>query len=110
MGINIIDVEDVARSYSGSKKGRVGERSFRNKNITVHDYIKLIAEMQRKTAVSQIIVKLALAVGHLFELALHNKKTSGCHGQRSKDRQMTEWYDCQAVNEPAASNIYWYNH
>ena len=38
-GINIIDVEDVARGHIlAAKKGRVGERYlFGNRNITVYD-------------------------------------------------------------------------
>jgi len=103
-GINIIDVEDVARGHIlAAKKGRVGERYLLgNKNITVHDYIKLIAEIAGvKPPSLKLSFKLALAVGHLFEFgASITKKPPVVTVSEVRIAKMTEWYDCsKAVNE-----------
>ena len=70
-GINIIDVEDVARGHIlAAKKGRVGERYlFGNRNITVYEYFKLIADIAGvRPPRIKIPFPLALALGYLFEL------------------------------------------
>jgi dihydroflavonol-4-reductase len=103
-GINIIDVEDVARGHIlAAKKGRIGERYLLgNKNITVHDYIKLIAEIASvKPPSLKLSFKLALALGHLFEVgASITKKPPVVTASEVRIAKMTEWYDCsKAVNE-----------
>ena len=103
-GINIIDVEDVARGHIlAAKKGRIGERYLLgNKNITVHDYIKLIAEIAGvKPPSLKLSFKLALALGHLFEVgASITKKPPVVTASEVRIAKMTEWYDCsKAVNE-----------
>ena len=103
-GVNIIDVEDVARGHIlAAKKGRVGERYLLgNRNITVYDYLKLIADI---AGVKPPAVKLpyhaALALGHLFELgAFITKKPPVVTASEVRIGRMTEWYDCsKAVNE-----------
>jgi dihydroflavonol-4-reductase len=103
-GINIIDMEDVARGHIlAAKKGKVGERYLLgNKNITVHDYVKLIAEIAGvKPPSLKLPFKLALAVGHLFEFgASITKKPPVVTVSEVKIAKMTEWYDCsKAVKE-----------
>jgi len=103
-GINIIDVEDVARGHIlAAKKGRVGERYLLgNRNITVHDYLKLIADIAgvRPPAV-KLPYYLALAFGYLFELgAFITRKPPVVTASEVRIGRMTEWYDCsKAVNE-----------
>jgi len=103
-GVNIIDVEDVARGHIlAAKKGRIGERYLLgNRNITVHDYLKLIADIAgvRPPAV-KLPYHLALALGHLFELgAFITKKPPVVTASEVRIARMMEWYDCsKAVNE-----------
>ncbi|HWQ46569.1 MAG TPA: SDR family oxidoreductase, partial [Longilinea sp.] len=69
-GVNIIDVEDVARGHIlAAKKGRIGERYlFGNRNITVHDYLHLIAQIAGvKPPSLKIPYRMALTLGRLFE-------------------------------------------
>lgn len=103
-GVNIIDVEDVARGHIlAAQKGRVGERYLLgNRNITVHDYLKLIADIAGvKPPALKLPYHLALAFGHLFELgALLTKKPPIVTASEVRIGRMTEWYDCsKAVHE-----------
>ncbi|MGD0278741.1 MAG: hopanoid-associated sugar epimerase [Smithella sp.] len=103
-GINIIDVEDVARGHIlAAKKGRVGERYILgNRNITVYDYLKLIADIAgvRPPAV-KLPYNVALALGHIFEIVSSiTKKPPVVTASEVRIGRMTEWYDCsKAVNE-----------
>jgi len=103
-GINIIDVEDVARGHIlAAAKGRAGERYLLgNKNITVYDYLKLIADIAGVKAPGiKIPYRLALMLGHLFEIgAFITKKPPVVTASEVRIGKMTEWYDCsKAVNE-----------
>jgi dihydroflavonol-4-reductase len=103
-GINIIDVDDVARGHIlAAKKGRVGERYlFGNRNITVHDYLHLIAEIAgAKPPAIKLPYQLALALGYLFEItASITKQPPVVTASEVRIGRMTEWYDCsKAVNE-----------
>lgn len=103
-GINIIDVEDVARGHIlAAKKGRVGERYILgNRNITVYDYLKLIADIAgvRPPAV-KLPYNVALALGHIFEIVSYiTKKPPIVTASEVRIGRMTEWYDCsKAINE-----------
>lgn len=103
-GINIIDVEDVARGHIlAAKKGRVGERYlFGNKNITVSNYFKLIADIAGvKPPTIKIPYNLALVLGYVFEFgAFIAKKPPVVTASEVRIGKMREWYDCsKAVNE-----------
>ncbi|PKN53435.1 MAG: epimerase [Deltaproteobacteria bacterium HGW-Deltaproteobacteria-13] len=103
-GVNIIDVEDVARGHIlAAKKGRVGERYLLgNRNITVYDYLKLIADIAGvKPPAVKLPYPVALALGHIFELgAFITKKPPVVTASEVRIGKMTEWYDCsKAVNE-----------
>ena len=103
-GINIIDVEDVARGHIlAAKKGRVGERYLLgNTNITVHDYLKLIADIAGvRPPVVKLPYRVALALGHIFEMvAFMTKKPPVVTASEVRIGKMTEWYDCsKAVAE-----------
>ena len=103
-GINIIDVEDVARGHIlAAHKGRVGERYLLgNKNITVHDYLKLIADIAGvKPPSVKLPYRIALMLGHIFELvAFITQKPPVVTASEVRIGKMTEWYDCsKAVNE-----------
>ena len=103
-GINIIDVEDVARGHIlAAKKGRVGERYlFGNRNITVYDYLKLIADIAGvRPPLIKLPYHLALALGYVFEFgAFITKKPPVVTASEVRIGRMTEWYDCsKAVNE-----------
>jgi dihydroflavonol-4-reductase len=103
-GVNIIDVEDVARGHIlAAKKGRVGERYLLgNKNITVHDYLWLIADIAGvKPPVLKLPYHLALSFGYAFELLANlTKKPPVVTASEVRIGKMTEWYDCsKAVSE-----------
>jgi len=103
-GVNIIDVEDVARGHIlAAKKGRVGERYLLgNRNITVYDYLKLIADIAGvKPPSIKLPYHVALALGHIFELgAFITKKPPVVTASEVRIGKMTEWYDCsKAVQE-----------
>jgi dihydroflavonol-4-reductase len=103
-GINIIDVEDVARGHIlAAKKGRVGERYlFGNRNITVYEYLKVIADIAgARPPRIKIPYHLALVLGYAFECgALITKKPPVFTAGEIRIGKMTEWYDCsKAVNE-----------
>lgn len=102
-GINIIDVADVARGHIlAAKKGTVGERYLLgNKNVTVHDYLKLIADIAGVRApVVKLPYHVALALGYIFEVgAFITKKPPVVTASEVRIGKMTEWYDCsKAVN------------
>ncbi|GBF38698.1 NAD-dependent epimerase/dehydratase family protein [Leptospira johnsonii] len=103
-GLNIIDVEDVARGHVlAAKKGKVGERYLLgNTNITVRDYLKLIAGIAGvKPPSLKLPFKLALTLGHIFEFVSSiTKKPPLVTASEVRIAEMTEWYDCsKAVNE-----------
>jgi len=103
-GVNLIDVKDVARGHIlAAQKGRVGERYlFGNRNITVHDYLHLIAEIAGvKPPSLKLPYPIALALGHIFEFgASINKKPPMVTASEVRIGKMTEWYDCsKAINE-----------
>jgi dihydroflavonol-4-reductase len=103
-GINIIDVEDVARGHIlAAKKGRIGERYlFGNENITVSNYFKLIADIAGvKPPTIKIPYHLALVLGYIFEFgAFITKKPPVVTASEVRIGKMMEWYDCsKAVNE-----------
>ena len=103
-GINVIDVEDVARGHIlAARKGRVGERYLLgNRNLTVHDYLKRIADIAGvKPPALKLPYAVALALGYLFEAAAFiTKKPPVVTASEVRIGKMTEWYDCsKAVNE-----------
>ncbi len=103
-GINIIDVEDVARGHIlAAEKGRVGERYLLgNRNITVHDYLWLIADIAGvKPPSLKLPYHLAIAFGYAFELLANlTKKPPVVTASEVRIGKMTEWYDCsKAINE-----------
>ncbi len=103
-GINIIDVEDVAKGHVlAAKKGRVGERYLLgNRNITVHDYLHLIAKIAKVNPPSfKLSFPVALAMAHLFEIgASITHKPPVVSASEVRIAIMTEWYDCtKAIHE-----------
>ncbi|MPM12630.1 Aurachin B dehydrogenase [bioreactor metagenome] len=103
-GVNLIDVEDVAKGHIlAAKKGRVGERYlFGNRNITVQDYLFLIARIAGvKPPSLKLPYPVALALGHLFECTSSiTQKPPMVTASEVRIGRMREWYDCsKAVNE-----------
>ncbi|MEA5079170.1 MAG: NAD-dependent epimerase/dehydratase family protein [Anaerolineaceae bacterium] len=103
-GVNLIDVEDVAKGHIlAAKKGRVGERYlFGNRNITVQDYLFLIANIAGvKPPSLKLPYPVALTLGHLFELTSSiTKKSPMVTASEVRIGRMREWYDCsKAINE-----------
>jgi dihydroflavonol-4-reductase len=103
-GINVIDVEDVARGHIlAAKKGRIGERYlFGNENLTVSDYFRLIAEIAGvRPPRIKIPYHLAVAMGYIFELgAFFTKKPPVATASEVRIGKLQEWYDCsRAVKE-----------
>jgi dihydroflavonol-4-reductase len=103
-GVNIIDVEDVAMGHIlAAKKGRVGERYlFGNRNITVHDYLHLIAQIAGvKPPLLRLPFNAALGLGHIFEAASAiTHKPPLVTASEVRIAKMREWYDCsKAINE-----------
>lgn len=103
-GVNLIDVEDVAKGHIlAAKKGRVGERYlFGNRNITVQDYLFLIARIAGvKPPSLKLPYLVALTLGHLFEFASSiTQKPPMVTASEVRIGRMREWYDCsKAVNE-----------
>lgn len=103
-GVNIVDVEDVARGHLlAAKKGRVGERYLLgNTNITVRDYLHRIAEIAGvKPPSLKIPYPLALALGYLFEAgSAITKKPPIVTASEVRIGKMTEWYDSsKAIRE-----------
>lgn len=103
-GVNLIDVEDVARGHIlAAQKGRVGERYlFGNRNVTVHDYLHLIAQIAGvKPPSLRLPFNVALAMGTIFELVSSiTQKPPLVTASEVRIAKMTEWYDCsKAINE-----------
>jgi dihydroflavonol-4-reductase len=103
-GVNIIDVEDVARGHIlAAKKGRVGERYlFGNENMSVSDYFRLISEVAGvKPPKIKIPYYLAIALGYMFELGAYiTKKPPVTTASEVKIGRKYEFYDCsKAVKE-----------
>lgn len=103
-GVNLIDVEDVAKGHIlAAKKGRVGERYlFGNRNITVQDYLFLIAKIAGvKPPSLKLPYPVALTLGHLFEFTSSiTKKPPMVTASEVRIGRMREWYDCsKAVTE-----------
>ena len=103
-GVNIIDVEDVARGQIfAAKKGRVGERYlFGNENMTVSDYFRLISDVAGiKPPTIKIPYHLALAVTYMYELeAYFTKKPPASTASELKIGRKYEYFDCsKAVRE-----------
>jgi dihydroflavonol-4-reductase len=103
-GINVIDVEDVARGHIlAARKGRVGERYLLgNRNITVYEYLTLIAETAGvKPPTIKIPYHLALALAYVLEgAAFLTRKPPVFTASEVRIGRMTEWYDCsKAVHE-----------
>jgi dihydroflavonol-4-reductase len=103
-GLNIIDVDDVARGHIlAAKKGRVGERYLLgNMNITVQEYLKLITDIAGvKMPSFKLPFKLAILLGHLFEFgSFITKKPPVVTASEVRIAKMMEWYDCsKAVKE-----------
>jgi dihydroflavonol-4-reductase len=103
-GLNIVDVEDVARGHIlAAKKGRIGERYlFGNTNITVGDYLKRIAEIAGvRPPKLKIPYHVALALAYAWELgAWITKKPPIATTGEIRIGKLMEWYDCsKAVKE-----------
>jgi dihydroflavonol-4-reductase len=103
-GINIIDVDDVSRGHIlAAKKGRIGERYLLgNSNLTVYEYLKLVAEIAGVTPPkAKLPHRLALAFAYLAEFgAAITKKPPVVTASEVRIAKMREWYDCsKAVNE-----------
>jgi dihydroflavonol-4-reductase len=103
-GVNIIDVDDVARGHIlAAKKGRIGERYlFGNENRTVYDYFKLIAQIAGvKPPQVRIPYPAAVALGYVFEaVAYFTKKPPSSTVSEIKIGRKYEFYDCsKAVKE-----------
>jgi len=103
-GLNIVDVDDVSRGHVlAAKKGRIGERYLLgNRNLTVHEYLKKIAEIAGVKAPSvKLPYRLAVALGYVYELGARlTKKPPVVTASEVRIAEMTEWYDCsKAVNE-----------
>jgi len=103
-GVNIIDVEDVARGQIlAAKKGRIGERYlFGNENLTVSEYFKLISDISGvKPPKMKIPYHLALLITYLYELAAcFTKKPPASTASELKIGRKYEFFDCsKAVRE-----------
>ena len=103
-GVNIIDVEDVARGHIlAAQKGRIGERYlFGNENMPIVDYFRLIAELAGvKPPTLKIPYHLAVGVCYLFELiSFFTKKPPASTVSELKIGRKYEFYDCsKAVRE-----------
>jgi dihydroflavonol-4-reductase len=103
-GINVIDVDDVSRGHIlAAEKGRVGERYLLgNRNLTVHEYLELIADIAGVTPPkTRLPYRLALAFAYVSEFgAAITKKPPVVTASEVRIAKMREWYDCsKAVNE-----------
>ena len=103
-GLNIVDVDDVARGHIlAAQKGRIGERYLLgNRNLTVYEYLKMIADIAGvRPPTIKLPYHVAVALGYVFEFAasLINKPPLVTAGE-VRIGKMTEWYDCsKAVKE-----------
>ena len=103
-GVNIIDVEDVARGQIlAAEKGSIGERYlFGNENMSVSDYFKLIGDVAGvKPPKVKIPYHLALLVTYLYELgAFFTKTPPASTASELKIGRKYEFFDCsKAVKE-----------
>ena len=103
-GVNIIDVEDVARGHIlAAEKGSIGERYlFGNENMSVSDYFKLIADVAGvKPPKVKIPYHLALLVTYLYELgAFFTNTPPASTASELKIGRKYEFFDCsKAVKE-----------
>ena len=103
-GVNIIDVEDVARGQIlAAEKGTIGERYlFGNENMSVSDYFKLIGDVAGvKPPKIKIPYHLALLVTYLYELGAFVTKTPPAStASELKIGRKYEFFDCsKAVRE-----------
>lgn len=103
-GLNIIDVEDVARGQVlAAKKGRVGERYlFGNENMTISNYFRLICDVAGiKPPTKKVPYHLALAFTYMYEFqAYFTKKAPASTVSEVKIGRKYENYDCsKAVRE-----------
>ena len=103
-GVNIIDVDDVAKGHLlAATKGRIGERYLLgNHNVTVHDYLHLIAKLAGVNPPSlKLPYSVALSLGRFFELTSSiTKKPPIVTASEVRIGKMTEWYDCsKAIHE-----------
>jgi dihydroflavonol-4-reductase len=103
-GVNVVDVEDVARGHIlAAQKGRIGERYLLgNRNLTVYEYLKMIADIAGvRPPMIKLPYHLAVALGYVYEFvaSITNKPPLVTAGE-VRIGKMTEWYDCsKAVNE-----------
>jgi dihydroflavonol-4-reductase len=70
-GINLVDVEDVARGHIlAAQKGRIGERYILgNENLSMKDYLKLIGEVSGvEPPKMKLPYSLALILGYGYQL------------------------------------------
>ena len=103
-GVNIIDVEDVARGQIlAAEKGSIGERYlFGNENMSVSDYFKLIGDVAGvKPPKIKIPYHLALLVTYLYEFGAFLTKTPPAStASELKIGRKYEFFDCsKAVKE-----------
>ena len=103
-GVNIIDVEDVARGQIlAAEKGSIGERYlFGNENMSVSDYFKLIGDVAGVNPPKiKIPYHLALGVTYLYELGAFLTKTPPAStASELKIGRKYEFFDCsKAVKE-----------
>lgn len=103
-GVNIVDVDDVARGQIlAAKKGRIGERYlFGNENMTVLSYFRLISDVAGvKPPAIKIAYQLALAVTYIYEFeAYFTKKPPASTASELKIGRKYEYFDCsKAVRE-----------
>jgi dihydroflavonol-4-reductase len=103
-GINIIDVDDVARGHLlAAQKGKVGERYLLgNENVTVRDYLARIALIAGvKPPRLRAPHALALPLAYFWELgSFFSKKPPVATASEIRIARMGEAYDCsKAVRE-----------
>jgi dihydroflavonol-4-reductase len=103
-GINVIDVEDVARGHVlAARRGRVGERYLLgNQNLTVSQYFGLIAEVAGvEPPRVKIPYRAAVGLGYLFQAGARiTKRPPVVTASEVRIGRLQEWYDCaKAVNE-----------
>jgi dihydroflavonol-4-reductase len=103
-GVNIVDVEDVARGHLlAAEKGRIGERYLLgNRNVSIRQYVAAIAKVAGvKAPKLKIPYHMAIALAKLFELqAAMTRKPPMVTASEVRIGRMKEWYDCsKAIGE-----------
>jgi dihydroflavonol-4-reductase len=103
-GINLVDVEDVARGHVlAAQKGRIGERYILgNENMSVGDYFKLIGEVAGvKSPGFKVPYPLALVMGYLYQaIARITKRPPVLTAPTVRIGSKYAYYDCsKAVKE-----------